>query len=149
MPEIFPVFDVPEIPAQEVGTQRYYESMLFDFNIGDFVRDGSNKVVRCDGKTAWLQWCVKTVLTQRFSCLAYNSDIGTELEEAFAETDRQAAQSSLERTITEALLADPAGRTQCVKNFSFAWGADHVDVSFEVTGVEGSTEQLSIELKGG
>ena len=57
---LFPVFDVPEInittPPEE---QKYKPSVYFDFELGDFRRDGANKLVVAEGKEAYKQWCIK------------------------------------------------------------------------------------------
>ena len=81
-----------------------------------------------DGCTAWVQWCLKMCLTERFAFLSYSSAIGVETEEARKQPTRQATESVLERTITEALLAD--SRTEAVRGFSFQWAGDGVYVTF-------------------
>lgn len=44
--QLFPVFDVPEIntPAQP-EREHYRPSVFFDFTVGDFTRDGANRMV--------------------------------------------------------------------------------------------------------
>ena len=144
---LFPVFDVPEVVEDEVNTAKQYpNSPLFDIETGEFVLNGSNQIVHGSGYDAWKLWCIKTVLTQRFSHLAYSSNVGIEAEEAFKEIDRDAQESAFERTITEALLADPLGRTVQVQGFEFEWGADSLKMSCEVTGVEGNTAAITAIL---
>jgi len=117
MPNLYPVFEVPELVEQQQTepAPKYGKSWLFDFKKGDFVLDGAGRVVEADGHTAWVQWCIKTILTQRFAYVIYSSDYGTELEEAQKQPDRKAVEIELERAITEALLVDP--RTEMVKDF--------------------------------
>lgn len=63
--QLFPVFDLPEIPDDPEYEERYRSSVAFDFDKGDFVRDGSNKMVRADGREAFMQWCWKVIQTER------------------------------------------------------------------------------------
>ena len=36
--QLFPVFDLPEIPDNPEYDERYYPSVYFDFETGDFLR---------------------------------------------------------------------------------------------------------------
>lgn len=143
---LFPVFDVPEIitpaPAEE---QKYKPSVYFDYALGDFRRDGANKLVTADGKEAYMQWCVKTVLTERLDRMAYSSDIGTELEDALKQVDLQAVESAMERTITEALMVNK--RTEYVRNFEFTWDSDGLHCDFIVKGKEWEEQQIGVILQ--
>jgi hypothetical protein len=146
MPNLYPVFEVPEIVEQQQTepAPQYGKSWLFDFEKGDFVLDGTGRVVEADGHTAWVQWCVKTVLTQRFAHVIYSFDYGTELEEALKQPSRKAVEAELERVITEALLVDP--RTEMVRDFTFEWEGDAVKVSFTAVPVIGPPEQMEVVL---
>ena len=146
MPSLYPAFDMPELIEQQQAepAPRYGKSWLFDFKKGDFVLDGAGRVVEADGHTAWVQWCIKTILTQRFAYVIYSSDYGTELEEAQKQPDRKAVEIELERAITEALLVDP--RTEMVKDFVFEWEGDTVKVSFVAVPVVGPPERLEVIL---
>lgn len=148
MPNLYPTFEMPELveDQQPVPEPEYPESYLFDFKKGDFVLDGAGRVVEADGYAAWVQWCIKTILTQRFAYVIYSSDYGTELEEAQKQPDRKAVEIELERAITEALLVDP--RTEMVKDFVFEWEGDTVKVSFVAVPVVGPPERLEVMLNG-
>lgn len=148
MPNLYPTFDMPEIVEQSVTepVPRYGKSWLFDFEKGDFVLDGAGRVVEADGHTAWVQWCVKTVLTERFAHVIYSTDYGTEIEQALKQPSRRAVEAELERVITEALLVDP--RTERVTDFAFEWDGDIVKVSFTVVPVVGHPERLEVALNG-
>jgi len=148
MPNLYPAFDVPEIVEQQQTepAPKYGKSWLFDFEKGDFVLDGAGRVVEADGHTAWVQWCMKTVLTQRFAHLIYSFDYGTEIEEALKQPSRKAVEAELERVITEALLVDP--RTEMVRDFTFEWEGDLVKVSFTAVPVIGEPAQLEVVLNG-
>lgn len=137
--QLFPVFDLPEIPDDPVYEERYRPSVFFDFETGDFVRDGANKLVRADGREAYMQWCQKVVATEREQFLAYSDDIGTEFEDMEDFPDRDTKESEIERTITEALLVHPA--TEYVRNFSFEYDSGKAYVSFTVKGFHWEEEE--------
>ena len=87
--ELYPVFDVPEVSdedEEEYDTE-YKRSMKWDPAKGDFVRDSTNRVMECSGQEAFMVWCYKIALTERYSCLAYPDEIGTELEDAVCDDD--------------------------------------------------------------
>ncbi len=148
MPSLYSTFDMPEIVEQQQTepAPQYGKSWLFDFAKGDFVTDGAGRVIEADGYTAWAQWCVKAVLTERFAYLVYSSDYGTELEQAMRQPSRAAVEAELERVITEALLVDP--RTERVTDFSFEWEGDAVRVGFTVIPVVGPPEQIEVKING-
>jgi hypothetical protein len=79
--------------------------------------------------------------------LSYTSNAGIEAIEAFAEGDRAAVQSYFERTITEALLADPMGRTVSVTNFEFSWDVDSFGITCLVTGTDGNSAVVTTKLE--
>lgn len=148
MPNLYPVFEAPPLAELEgpEPTPQYGRSWAFDFAKGDFVVDGAGRVAETDGHTAWAQWCIKAVLTERFGYLVYGPGYGCELEQARGQPSRQAVEAELERVITEALLADP--RTEMVRDFSFAWQGDEVNVAFTVVPVVGTPERIEVKLSG-
>lgn len=145
---LFPVIDQPVVNNDVSQYERHYKASAdFDFEQGDFILDGSGKIKRSSGKEAWIQWCIKSVMTQRLAHLAYSADYGCELEEALSETDHKALISSLERTISEALMVNP--RTEYVRDFSFEQENDALKCSFVVKGHEWeevNIEQITISL---
>lgn len=148
MANLLPSFDVPQNISIQNSTQPAYlynPSAYFDFETGDFVRDGAHKIKIADGYDAWVQWCLKTVYTQRYSCLAYSPEIGIETD-GIESSDHKTAESTLERTITEAILADPMRRTQYAKDFLFEWDGEAVRVSFSVYGSNGAVAALSVQI---
>ncbi|MCD8011657.1 MAG: DUF2634 domain-containing protein [Lachnospiraceae bacterium] len=130
--QLFQVFELPDIPDDEQYDERYRSSVSFDFEKGDFVRDGANRMVVAEGKDVFLQWCLKTVATERDAFLAYSTDIGTEFEELRDVPDRESRESEIERMITEALLVHPA--CEYVRNFEFEHEGDETWVTFTVKG---------------
>lgn len=149
MTDLYPTFDVVEIKEQlEEEDTGYKESAYFDFEKGDFVLDETGKIVEAAGSDAWIQWCLKAVYTQRSALMCYTDGYGTEMEQVFAETSKKAQESMLERTITEALLADPYQRTVYVRDFIFEWNEDGLSVTFTVVGSENQEEQVTATLQG-
>lgn len=132
---LFPVFDVPDfIDENSEYDSRYKRSVMWDVEKGDFVRDGAHRMAECDGKEAYMIWCFKTVQTERYTCLAYPSSIGTEMEAALADDDEKTVESMIQRTVTDALMVNP--RTEYVRDFVFWWDADSLHYQFEVKGIE-------------
>lgn len=142
---LFPVFEVPEIitpaPAEE---QKYKPSVYFDYELGDFRRDGANKMVEAEGREAYRQWCIKTVLTERLARMSYSDEIGTELYDALKQADKQAVESDMERTITEALMVNK--RTEYVRGFEFTWDSDGLYCDFIVKGKEWEEQHIGVIL---
>lgn len=149
MPNLYPAFEVPDLAptAATAPAPTYGRGWAFDFAKGDFVLDGAGGVVALDGHNAWVQWCVKTVLTQRLAYPIYSNQYGCEVLEAMkSATNRRTAEAEIARTITEALLAD--ARTAAVRDFQVTWEGDQVRVSCTVEPVIGSAERLEVTLYG-
>lgn len=147
MPDLFPTFDVPALVDAATDNQvQYPQSWLYDFENGRVVMDGSGRAVMADGLTAWAQWCIKAASTLRFTHLAYGPDFGTEHEGVWRQPTRKAAESELERTITEALIVDP--RTDTVRDFAFTWSGDKLLVSFTAIPVIGDPKRLEVKMNG-
>lgn len=135
---LLPTVDVPDFVDEEEDEEYdvdYKPSPMWDLEKGDFVRTAANNVPMNDGYEAYKIWCVKTVSTERYSCLGYSDDHGTETEDITRESDQSTVELSLERTIQEALMVNP--RTSSVEEFSFEWGTGRVKVSFIVYSVDG------------
>ncbi len=148
MANLFSTFDVPTTLAssETSNVDKYKSSLAFDLTTGEFITDGGGAVKYCSGYEAWVLWCVKTVSTERWAHLAYPSYIGAEMESAFKEPDRASQESAIERTINEALLADPCGRTVRVYDFEFSWVAEDATVTFTVLGSSGDTASVTAKL---
>lgn len=140
---LFPVIDTPDrIGASEQYDRRYKRSYRWNLTEGDFARDGAARIVECDGLEAYRIWCIKAVMTERKACPAYTQDIGAEMEAAFRKPTRRAQESSIERTIKETLMTNP--RTEYVRDFSFSWNSDTVQVSFTVKGIEYNSFRMEV-----
>lgn len=143
---LFPVYDVPSITVEDEEKQKYYPSLNFDFKTGDFVLDGSGNITTAAGQQAYKQWCIKTILTERYACLAYDSDIGIEMTRILQQPDFEAQCSEIERQYTEALMANP--KTEYVREFEFSQPQpDAIAVKFTVKGKEYDEESISFLIK--
>lgn len=139
---LFPVVDVPEVQEDEYEYDTAFKpSVAWDIASGDFVTDSKHRVMQSDGYEAYKVWCYKIVQTERFSCLAYTDDDGTELEDAMHEEDEDAVESAIQETIEEALMVNP--RTESVSDFEFDWQTDTLTVTFKVTSIE--WEEFKVE----
>lgn len=140
---LFPVVDIPDFEEDEEEYENEYKpSIRWDLEKGDFVRNTENRVEGSEGLEAFKTWCIKTVMTERYSCLAYDDDMGTEMDEARQEDDENATELAMERTIEEALAVNPL--TEAVEDFSFSWEADSVQVALTVVAV--GWESFSMEV---
>lgn len=118
----------------------YKPSIFFDFDTGDFVTLHDGKLKEAFGFEAWVQWCYKTIMTQRYAHEGYSTDIGVDYESALQADSREEAESILQREIEESLMADPSERTLYVGNITFQWEADHCLVIVQVQGIDGDIE---------
>lgn len=141
---LFPVVEVPEFISEntEYDTQ-YKRSVRWDPAIGDFVRDGANRMVECDGREAFAIWCFKIAQTERYRCLAYPDSIGTEMDRAMDNDDEKTVESMVQRTITDAIMVNP--RAENVWDFEFLWNGDNMNCSFKVKGVSWD-EEITIKI---
>lgn len=141
---LFPVVQVPEFtPENTRYDTKYRRSVRWDPASGDFVRDGANRMVECDGREAYAIWCFKAAQTERYRCLAYPDSVGVEMERALDNDDEETVESMVQRTITEALMVNP--RTEDVLDFEFSWDGDMMHCKFKVRGV-GWDEEITIVI---
>ena len=147
MPNLYPAGYEEEIITEEETTTDspigYRNGIAFDHQIGDFMRDGSNKILDSTGIESWKSWCINCLQTERYKHLAYSSDFGIELDKAMAATSREEAESILTREITEAILADPYERAAYIETLNFNWSApDAIEVQLTIQGIEDVTIDL-------
>lgn len=142
--QLFPVVQLPEFTKENTSYDtEYRRSVRWDLAAGDFVRDGANRMVECDGREAFAIWCYKIAQTERYRCLAYPGSIGVEMERAMEDDDEKTVESMVERTITEALMVNP--RTEDVLDFEFSWDGDRMHGTFTVKGVDWD-EEITITI---
>lgn len=144
MPNLLPEgYENDVITEETVAAEKpvgYRNGIAFDYGSGDFLRDGMNKLLDSTGIESWKSWCINCLQTERYKHLAYSTDFGIELEAAMSATSREEAESILTRQITEALMADPYGRTEYVSDITYDWTApDTVAVGVTVQGIDNVT----------
>lgn len=129
----------------------YRNGIAFDYETGDFKRDGKNKILDCDGIESWKAWCINCIQTERYAFLACPSYFGISTTAAMQAASREEAESVLIREITEGLLADPYERTNYVENVEFDWTApDAVTVYAIIHGIDDVTIDITAYItKGG
>lgn len=150
MADLFPSFSTPKIINDNKQTDNIQKSSIyFDFEKGDFRLNNGGSIETAMPYDSWVQWCLKTVYTQRYSFMSYSNQVGVEIEEAFMQETQKEQESYIEKTITEALLADPYQRTKRVYDFNFEWGVDKVNVTFWVSGIWDKSELIHTNLKKG
>lgn len=155
MANLFPEgYEDEVITAEDITSDTpigYRNGISFDYETGDFRRDGKNKILDSDGIESWKSWCINCIQTERYKHLAYSSDFGIDLTAAMRAESREEAESILTREITEAILADPYARTQYVEDITFDWTApDTVNVSATIHGIDDVTIDITAYItKGG
>lgn len=142
--ELFPTFDFPIIEDTDLEEERYSPSVFFDFEKGDFILDGANNIAVADGKDAFIQWCIKTVYTERSRLLAYDDDIGVEFEQLIYAPSREEKENIIVDTITDAISVHPA--FESIDDFSFEYSGDECIVSFTIKGYPWKEELMSISI---
>ena len=132
------------------GTVGFRNGVLFDHKTEDFPRDGRNRLLDSTGIESWESWVRNCLLTERYKHLAYSTDFGIELDPVFRAASREEAESILTRQITEALLADPYGRTAYVEDIAYTWaGADGVTATVTIHGLDDVTLDVTAYITRG
>lgn len=128
----------------------YRNGIAFDYQRGDFPRDGMNKMLDCDGIESWKSWCINCLRTERYKHLAYSTDFGIDLDAVFTASSHDAAESILTREINEAILADPYGRAEYIEEMTLDWTApDTVCVALTIHGIDDVTIDITAYITKG
>lgn len=136
-----------EVDDSPIG---YRPGIAFDYETGDFVRDGKMKVKESSGIDSWKSWIVNCLQTERYAHLAYSTDFGIEKEAVFKASNRAEAESILVRQINEAILADPYGRADYVEIHSIDWSIpDSAVVDMTVHGISDVTIDIQTYITRG
>lgn len=147
MPNLFPTETQADNTLELMGftpTQGYQNGIGFDDSVGDFLRDGKNRLVDNTGIESWKSWCTNCLQTERYKHLAYGSDFGIELDAVFAATSTEEKESILIHEISDALMADPYKRTQYIELIEFDWqGTDSVWLHVIVHGIDDVTIDIT------
>ena len=151
---LFPVgYEDEIITAEDLQSEQptgYRNGIAFDSLLGDFLRDGMNKMLDSDGIESWKSWCINCIQTERYKHLAYSTDFGIELDKAMKASGREEAESILTREITEAIMADPYQRTKYIEEITFNWTApDAVAVAATIHGIDDVTIDITAYITKG
>lgn len=131
-----------ELPETKVSQVEFGKSWRFDFKTGEFVLSPTGKVAESEGVDAWIEWCKKTLMTERYRWLVYSRNYGQEFEALIRRNlNRAGNESEIKRITTECLMVDP--RTKSVDNFQFAWDEDKCYFTCVITSVRGETGTLN------
>lgn len=131
-------------------TVGFRNGVLFDYKTEDFPRDGRNRLLDSTGIESWESWVRNCMMTERYKHLAYSTDFGIELDPVFQAASREEAENILTRQITEALLADPYGRTAYVEDIVYSWaGADGVNATVTIHGLDDVTLDVTAYITRG
>ena len=141
------------ITAEDLKAEQptgYRNGIAFDYERGDFVRDGMHKMLDSNGIESWKSWCINCLQTERYKHLAYSTDFGIEVDKAMKASNREEAESVLTRQITEAIMADPYKRTKYIEEITYDWTApDAVCVYVTIHGVEDATIDITAYITKG
>ena len=149
-PEGYETEVVAEADLKSEEPTGYRNGVAFDYQTGDFKRDGMNKLLDSDGIESWKSWCINCIQTERYMHLAYSTDFGIETEAAMRATSQEEAESILTRQITEAIMADPYKRTAYIEDMKFEWTApDTVTVSLAIRGIDDVTIDITAYITKG
>ena len=140
MPNLFPTITInTETEPGEIEAQNknvlFGKSWHYDFEKGDFTFSPVNgKVAESNTFDAWINWCKKALITERYRFLAYGRNYGQEFEKLISQNlTRPGNESEIRRLVTECLMADP--RTASVDNFTFSWQEDKCFFSCVATNI--------------
>lgn len=143
---LFPVWAMPGPVAAQVGqtaTIQYPPDYLFDFERGEFVKDGAGRPVKCDGYTAWAQWITLANLTQRGRFMGVPNWFGVDFDGAMRKPGQGAYQAYIAREHADASRPH-RGTGQC-QNFQFrSEQGDESHYSFEVHPARGTAIRIDV-----
>lgn len=134
-----------ELNLQESSDVEFKGSYKFDFEIGEFVKNPDGTIAKCTEEEAYVQWCKKAMLTNRY-LLAYSSLFGTEIDGLRgSKLSNKAIELEVKRMTKEALIVHP--KTIYVDNFSFEWIKGNLYFEYEVKSYYSDKITLQNELK--
>lgn len=151
---LFPIgYEKEIITEEDLASEKpvgYRNGIAFDYEQGDFPRDGMKKLLDSTGIESWQAWCFNCIQTERYKYLAYSTDFGIETEAAMKARSRDEAERILTRQITEALMADPYKRTAYVSKIKYNWTTpDGVIVDVTAHGINDVTIDITAYITRG
>lgn len=138
---LFPIdFDIEAADDAYAETDEiigYKIAPCLDYKTGDFLLNGSGQIITADKVTAYTQWCKNVIATDRYNHDAYGDYIGVDYKAVFSAESKDEAEAILETEISEALLCDPAGRTEYVQSVDCEWhNSEEVSVTIKVVALD-------------
>ena len=115
---LYSTFTMPRvIPAKEalMPSVTYLPAPGYDFQRMCWMVDGAGNPIMVDGYTAWEQWCMMTIMIQRYAFLVFRRRYGTDLNLIVHMFSRPDAQAMAVHVIRDSLTSDK--RTKDVTNF--------------------------------
>ena len=154
MPNLFPVGYQDAVPdGSKIVEEKpigYKPGIAFDYEKGDFARDGRNRTLESNGIESYKSWVMNCLQTERYKHLAYSTDFGIETDAVFSAETRAEAESILVRQITEAIMADPYQRTDHIEFIGIDWSIpDTALVHFFLFGIEDVTIDITAYITRG
>ena len=153
MANLFPtannIMTVPLDNLKQNTPVGYKRSLKFDYDTGDFVRDGQHRLISASGVEAFKQWCENCISTDRYAYSSYSTDFGINLDLIMALPDKAAQEIMLKKERTEAIMADDYKRAKSVDDFSFNWiDTDAVEVECTVTDIDNAEIDIKATVGG-
>lgn len=145
MPNLYPdqfLTTTADLPETKVSQVQFGKSWRFDFDTGEFILTPTGKVAESQDVDAWIEWCKKALMTERYRWLVYGRFHGQEFEDLIRRNlNRAGNESEIKRIATDCLMVDP--RTKSVDNFKFTWDGDKCFFTCDITNVRGQSANLS------
>lgn len=137
-------FDLPSL--NETEEKPKLKTLAYDYENQEFIINSKGNIVVGDDIEAFKLWCKKAISIIRYSKLAYSNNLGFEKDPIDLYESKEAKESWVKRTITEAIMSDPEQRAEKVDDFIFAYpDPDTMDVTFTITPKE--SESFNLEKR--
>jgi hypothetical protein len=136
MPRVIPAIQALVPPVT------YLSAPGYDFERMAWMIDGSGNPIMVDGYTAWEQWCMMTIMIQRYAFLVFRRRYGTDLNLIMHMFARPDAEAMAVHVIRDSLTSDK--RTRNVTNFQFDWslGPDTMLVTCDIVPTIGDPRRI-------
>lgn len=107
-------------------------SLKWNWLTMDLDLDGAGRVPKVQGAEAHAQWCLRTLLTERFAHIVYTHQHGVEFDSTITGGRvRAVVEALLRRSIGEALRRHPD--TISVAGIAFRWNGDELFIDLVIT----------------
>lgn len=134
-------FDLPSLHDTEEKPK--LKTLHYDYENQEFVINSKGNIAVEDDEEAFKLWCKKAISIIRYSKMAYSNNLGFEKDPIDLYDSKEAKESWVKRTITEAIMSDPMQRAEKVDNFVYRYPEpDTMDVSFMITPKVGQSFNL-------